>query len=387
MVFDKSRHQELIKENWSEKKALETIRDIYKNTINNFDQNTFWPTDKNESTDNESNKSIYFGASGTIWALNQISMFLNEKLSLDKKEIIKTIHEKYLSSPDTKEVNPAYFVGESGIVLIDYKFNPTKNKEDLLFNLVEANIKNPTLEFLWAAPGTMIIASHMYDVTKEKRWKELYQQNVDHLLSKLHFDKSRKFKTWTQDLYGSKKDIVGAGHGFIGNFLSILKNIDLIKQSDNEIYSLVSNFLLNTYVEENNLVNWPVTTEGQYHTKFLVQWCHGAPGIITSLIDFPTNNKKLEDILKKAGDLIWEAGPLNKNISLCHGTDGNGYAFLCLYKRTKNKVWLDRARYFAMQAIKQRNGRFSLYTGEPGLAMYLISCIKEEPGLPLIDFI
>ena len=83
----------------------------------------------------------------------------------------------------------------------------------------------------------------------------------------------------------------------------------------------------------------------------MVQWCHGSPGVITSLGNFPRNySQEYEDLLQKAGKLVWEAGPLNKGVSLCHGTDGNGYAFLKLYKRT----------------------------GDIGLACYLISCIQKK---------
>jgi hypothetical protein len=44
---------------------------------------------------------------------------------------------------------------------------------------------------------------------------------------------------------------------------------------------------------------------------------------------------------------------LAKGAKLCHGTGGNGYAFLKLYRRTKNAVWLDHARAFAMTGIAQ----------------------------------
>ena len=42
-----------------------------------------------------------------------------------------------------------------------------------------------------------------------------------------------------------------------------------------------------------------------------------------------------------------------KGSNLCHGTGGNGYAFLKLHRRTGDPVWLERARAFAMTAIAQ----------------------------------
>ncbi len=66
-----------------------------------------------------------------------------------------------------------------------------------------------------------------------------------------------------------------------------------------------------------------------------------------------------------------------------------------MYQRTGKPVWLDRARKFAKHAIEQCQralsnyvqGRFTLWTGDAGLAIYLYHCIYPEkaaiPGLDL----
>ena len=89
-------------------------------------------------------------------------------------------------------------------------------------------------------------------------------------------------------------------------------------------------------------------------TGKLVQHCHGAPGMITCLADLPSGADQVFDrLLLKGGELIWRAGPLTKGSNLCHGTAGNGYALLKLYRRTGDAKWLERARAFAMHAIEQ----------------------------------
>jgi hypothetical protein len=78
---------------------------------------------------------------------------------------------------------------------------------------------------------------------------------------------------------------------------------------------------------------------------------------------------------------------------LCHGTAGNGYAFLKLYHRTGDPVWLDRARAFAMHAVAQSERhlreygrrRYSLWTGDLGLAIYLANCITGGERWPNLD--
>jgi hypothetical protein len=103
----------------------------------------------------------------------------------------------------------------------------------------------------------------------------------------------------------------------------------------------------------------------------------------------------VDELLVKAGNMTWKAGPVAKGAGICHGTAGNGYAFLKLRARTGDSMWLDRARAFAMHAIEQCEGmrrehgvgRQTLWTGDPGLAVYLWHCITENSRLPSLDVI
>ena len=55
--------------------------------------------------------------------------------------------------------------------------------------------------------------------------------------------------------------------------------------------------------------------------------------------------------------------------------------------------WLERARAFAMHAIEQAYAderavgrmRYSLWTGDTGLAIYLFDCIRVTPRFPTLD--
>ena len=90
-----------------------------------------------------------------------------------------------------------------------------------------------------------------------------------------------------------------------------------------------------------------------------------------------------EELAVAGGELTWRAGPLRKGANLCHGTAGNGYAFLALLERTGDERWLARARAFAMHAARQvelsrseyGRGRYTLWTGDLGTALYLADCI------------
>src|SRR5262244_1584943 len=91
--------------------------------------------------------------------------------------------------------------------------------------------------------------------------------------------------------------------------------------------------------------SWRATV-GHDKPPGLCQYCHGAPGMVVTFADAPFESAEFETLLVEGGQFSWAAGPLAKGSNLCHGTGGNGYAFLKLYRRTKDPMWLERARAF-----------------------------------------
>ena len=184
---------------------------------------------------------------------------------------------------------------------------------------------------------------------------------------------------WTQRLFGQTNRCLGPAHGFAGCVLAL-----------GEVAG-VSETLQPFAVEEDGLVNWlpyagMTRLDAHRDGRIRTQWCHGAPGIVATLAHLLD-----EDLAVAGGELTWRAGPLRKGAGLCHGTAGNGYAFLALLERTGDERWLARARAFAMHAIAQMErsrsedgrGRYSLWTGDPGTALYLADCIDGGGALPL----
>ena len=143
--------------------------------------------------------------------------------------------------------------------------------------------------------------------------------------------------------------------------------------------------LARTAIREGGLANWP-PRDGSRDDEIRVQWCHGAPGIIVSAADSLD-----EELLLAGAELTWHAGPFGpeKGAGLCHGTAGNGYAFLKTFARTGDELWLDRARRFAVHAlgqVKQRGrGRYSLFTGDVGVALFAADCLDGRDGYPVVD--
>ncbi len=153
--------------------------------------------------------------------------------------------------------------------------------------------------------------------------------------------------------------------------------------------------MANAYAErDGELAQWPPAADpGRPGQGIRTQWCHGAPGMVASLAGIAPADAEFTELLVAGGELTWRAGPLAKGAGLCHGTAGNGYALLKLFERTGDEAWLARARAFAMHAAEQAEreraahgmGRYGLWTGDVGVALYLASCLAGTAEVPTLD--
>ncbi|KAF7487771.1 LanC-like protein 2 [Sarcoptes scabiei] len=118
----------------------------------------------------------------------------------------------------------------------------------------------------------------------------------------------------------------------------------------------------------------------------LVHWCHGSPGLIYLLSSackhFDQSDRYLQSALL-ACENIWKKGLLKKGYGLCHGTAGNGYAFLRLFSLTKDPKHLFRALKFAewcfdygIHGCRTPDNPFSLFEGMAGTLYYLLDLLN-----------
>jgi hypothetical protein len=401
MLFETERHEPLGTTHWDADRAQEALRAIVDDMETTLGSGSVWPAHKLDGIDDAPNaqKSLYFGASGALWALWYLAREGAVVLRSDPASLIGKVYESYLVAPDTEEVVPSYFLGEAGILLLQWRMTGSDQAANRLYEAIERNIPNPTNEALWAAPGTMVAAWHMLEWTGEQRWHDLFLANVERLWQTWLPSGHAPCHLWTQDLYGSIVQLLGAGHGFAGNTYPLLLGARVLSAERRALlFDRCVETLRVTAIREEDAANWPpgVGPPRPGRDKILVQWCHGAPGIVTGHAHYPVGRSpEMESLLRMAGNTVWNAGPLAKGAGLCHGTAGNGYAFLVLHKRTGDALWLDRARAFAMHAIAQSEamrrqygrGRYTLWTGDPGIAVYLWHCIRGDGGMPGLDVV
>lgn len=341
---------------------------------------------------------LYFGAGGVIWALDYLARVgaTNTKGSFTEvvEELIARNRSDFKQMPYPEA--SSYLMGDVGLLLLRWRLAPSNNVADQLSERIEANNLQPVLELMWGTSGTMLAALFMFDWTGESRWETLFLQQADRLWNEWEAEPGSGY-LWTQNLYGTSSKYLGPVHGFAGNLVALLRGSELLAPVRlRDLYSRASVTMVKTALADGSYANWPAVADAvdASRSPLLVQYCHGAPGMVISLADLPYEvDPNADRLLEKGGELIWKAGPLTKGPGLCHGTAGNGYAFLKLFHRTRNKKWLIRARAFAMHAIAQYTrawqcygqGRYSLWTGDLGLALYLRDCIAEEARFPSID--
>ncbi|KAM7189233.1 hypothetical protein V8F20_010237 [Naviculisporaceae sp. PSN 640] len=116
------------------------------------------------------------------------------------------------------------------------------------------------------------------------------------------------------------KRYLGAVHGDVG----IVTQIVLTSPSlASQLESVLSRLLDMQHSDG----NWP-SHEGHHHsTKPLVQFCHGAPGFLFSLLAlrqyFPGLHDRIDTAIERARQCVWNEGLLRKEPNLCHGVFGN----------------------------------------------------------------
>lgn len=139
------------------------------------------------------------------------------------------------------------------------------------------------------------------------------------------------------------KRYLGAAHGVAGILQMLLASpLDVLHPYVPDVLRTVE-WLIDCQDEDGN---WP--TKAPRHGKAsnesneLVQWCHGATGIVILLStllelslqrpqEFPVPNRLIDKAvasIRRGGSLVYRHGFLRKGIGLCHGVGGSIYALL-----------------------------------------------------------
>ena len=283
-----------------------------------------------------------------------------------RRDYVPYLERSLEAPPDFPDEHPerSLWMGETGIRLVLQRLAPSQANLERLSELIAANERDERCELMWGSPGTILAGRELgLDVTASVEWLR-GRRDPDGL--------------WTQELAGRSSPLSRSGprvrrvRARARRRRRRLGDAPALRRRGGRARQLAA--ARGERLDENG--------DGRIRT----QWCHGAPGIVATLAPFLD-----EELAVAGGELTWRAGPLRKGANLCHGTAGNGYAFLALLARTGDERWLTRARAFAMHAAGQveqsrsehGRGRHTLWTGDLGTALYLADCVDGKGTLPL----
>jgi lantibiotic modifying enzyme len=385
----------LTDEPWDEGRVRSAIAGIVADVDDAYDPASLWPAHEWDAWESRQPlKDLYVGAAGVVWALDAVRRRGHAETRVDLVAAAARALELARIEPDLAGLDnlptPAessLLCGEAGIMLVLWRLAPSPVLADALLERVRANVANEAEELMWGAPGTLVAARAMHEWTGEERWAEAWRESAEALISRRDGD-----GLWAQRLYGAPRGrMLGPAHGLVGIVHPLLQVEGAWRESLPRETAAV---LEREAVVERGLANWPPLAGGELADEddgqIRLQWCHGAPGIVTTAAPYLD-----EELLLAGAELTWRAGAhgREKGAGICHGTAGNGYALLKAFGRTGDELWLDRARRFAVHALRQAErdrerrgrGRYSLFTGDLGVALFAASCIDADPRYPVLD--
>ena len=393
-MIEQARHVPLLSRPWDPKEAAKAIDEIVADALGHFDRERFWPAHARDDGLKDGHSSIYFGAAGVIWGLEHLSRVGATMVEFDFRPYLPRLLDRTKAEMATYKdyaSNGSLLFGDLGIALLIMRLEPSSTLADLIQMRANANSELPIRELMWGLPGSMLACLSMAEMTGKARWRAIFETQAARLLADLQ--DTADGPLWEQDLYHKLLKYLGPVHGYAGNMIPLMRGWSWLTESQRtRIAEAVPRTLSKNAWRTDAGISWRGTVA---HDKppWLCQHCHGAPGMVTTFADAPFTSPELEELLLEGGQFTWVAGPLAKGSNLCHGTGGNGYAFLKLHRRTTDPIWLERARAFAMTAMAQCReareqhgcGRYSLWTGDVGLAIYLHDCLTGVPRFPTVD--
>lgn len=394
MLFDPTRHEALQPIAWDERRARAMIKRIMSDAELRFSPESYWPTHPLDSKEPAPFHALYFGACGVIWALRYLENQGAVTLARDYAPHVPPLLALNRVSMQHTDGTPfgSYLMGDTGIRLLQYWCHGSEPVAAALAELIRDNMHHPARELMMGSPGTLLAALFMHARTGEARWAKLFRDTSSTLWSQLEWSPQESCYYWIQKLNGRRCNYLDAVHGFVATASPIIQGRHLLDAGDWTLWhQCIANTMRRTAEAQGELVNWRAQLDTARGGPKLMQYCHGAPGFVICLGDFPDGS--IDGLLEGGAEATWAAGPLAKGSNLCHGTGGNGYAFLKLFKRTGDRKWIDRARAFAMHGIVQTEAaeqaygqmRYSLWTGDPGFAIYLWDCIRGSDRFPTVD--
>ena len=274
------RHRPLAHDAWSELAVRAAIEEIAADAIAHFDPDRFWPGHPRR-WDGTTVTPLSTGArpaSSGRWIICIASV------PSASPRIFALCCRSFWSgrSPTSKASSPTDYAkhgsllrGDMGAALLAMRLAPTSSLADLVHTRAEANNGLPIRELMWGMPGSMLAAIHMAEMTREPRWRGLFEMQAARLLADL--EDTPQGPLWTQDLYGQRDRWLGPVHGFAGNVIPLLRGWDWLTPAQQaQVAEFVPKTLAANAWRSEVGTKWGARSKREAAPK-LCQHCHGRP--------------------------------------------------------------------------------------------------------------
>ncbi|HSI97168.1 MAG TPA: lanthionine synthetase LanC family protein, partial [Gaiellaceae bacterium] len=309
MLYRPEAFERLTEDGWDEARVRAGIREIVADSDSALRGPTLlWRADDWDGWRATSPmKCLYVGASGVLFALDELRRRGHAETALELPRLASRTLELFRARPEYAKGIPlprpaeaSLLCGESGILLVAWRLGPSTALADELLAHVRANVRNEAEEVMWGTPGTLIAARLMLGSTGDERWREAWEEGAEALWLRRDAD-----GLWTQRLYGDEFQSLTPPHGLVGNVQALRPLLDSERRAVLELES--ATILERTAFVEDGFANWPPRERRELpgpDGQIRVQWCAGAPGIVTAAADYLA-----VELVLAGAELVWRAGP------------------------------------------------------------------------------
>ena len=378
---------EPVTEDWDEGRVRAAIARIVADADEAYRRQPLWPPPADSPVaPGRPEPSLFAGAPGLAWALDALARRNHAETTLVPAAVALEALESWRDEPvvfpelaDLPQRESSLLAGEAGVLLVAWMLTRRPDLADDLHKRVRANIDADEIdELMWGTAGTLLAARVLLHGTGDERWRRACDESAEALLARRDPE-----GLWTQRRFKETRSL-GPVHGFVGNVHALLTALD--SKHAERLGRETNDTLTRFAVREGGLCNWPPAAEDSLEHRrtgeIRVQWCHGAPGIVSTTAPYLD-----EELLLAGAELTWQAGAHKerKGAGICHGTAGNGYALLATFERTGDELWLERARRFAVHALAQAEREppvYSLWLGAIGAAVFASDCLDARCRYP-----
>ncbi|KAI9732840.1 MAG: hypothetical protein M1834_003778 [Cirrosporium novae-zelandiae] len=173
-------------------------------------------------------------------------------------------------------------------------------------------------------------AGYLYLLKMVKRFVE--DPKIQDAINKKILDTGNRILEFGPPWIWHGKQYLGAVHGEIGIITQML-------QAQPAFAPKVQAHLKKLLDLQMESGNWPSSLGESAKKDVLVQFCHGAPGFVASLLAIrqyvPELSAEISEAIEKGRDTVWMRGLLTKEPCLCHGATGNA---LCMDEERREEM-------------------------------------------------